>query len=424
MDPAIQFRLLLLVLLLFLSAFFSGSETSLFSLSHTQLAGLRRSRGLAGRLFRDLLGDPRKFIITILIGNELVNIAASITVTGIVLRLWGPSTKYLAVLVAVLVLLIFGEITPKTVAVRHAESLSMLVLPPLALFSRVIYPIRWVLRRLVDSILRALGVGSEARVTALTEEEFKTLVRMGEEAGVLEEGERRMIHRVFELSETKVSEILTPRGDMHCVEADEKVADFLRSLGGEIHARVPVYKGAPDNIVGVLYVKDLLQYTRKDPGTMRVQDLMHPPFFVPSTKRINELLREFQERKIHLALVLDEYGGVEGIVTLEDVLEELVGEITDEFDEEEEPIRALPEGGYLVSAMVPLDEFAQVVGVDLPTGEFDTVGGFVFHLVGSLPQKGQAVSVDNLVVTIEKMRGLRILAVKVEKREGEGWNSQ
>jgi len=415
LESALLVRLLLIGILLVCSAFFSGSEAALFSLNTVQVERLRERGGVVGRLIASLLQRPTNLIITFLLGNEIVNVALAVTATSLALLLYGEGGEYVAIVVTTIILLLFGEVTPKSLAVRYPERISRLVAWPIQTFAYVITPLRWALRKLVDAVM---GEHAERPISLITAAEFKTLVEISEDEGIIDPDERDLIQRVFEFGGHRVSQIMTPRTDFFALEVSEPLATALPKIKDNRFSRIPVYEGTIDQIIGILYAKDLLPYSRHPELDVTLRDLVHPVFFVPESKRIDELLREFQRNKVHMAIVVDEYGGVSGLVTMEDALEELVGEIVDEFDTEEILCRQIDPQTYVVSAKLPLDEFNEEVGVSIPREDADTIGGHVFHLFGKLPKRGESVSAHGLTFTIEHIKGTRILEIRVRHEGG------
>lgn len=333
MDEATLLYLIGLFLLLSLSAFFSSSETALFSLSRLRLQRLSETEPeWGGRLFK-LLERPTRTIITILIGNELVNVTASVTMTSLVLHFWGPETAWLSVVLMLPLILIFGELTPKMAAFAYAEEVSRVVARPLMFFSWLITPVRTAIKRVVDLCLRALGVPAALGPSGISEEEFKVILDVGRQEGIVEPNEHKMIERVLAFSEVRVRQVMTPRSDMFCLDVSLSFGEAVRRVKGAAFSRIPVYQETVDRIVGILHVKDLLQAKAEGSPPPTLSSVLQPSFFVPETKRIDTLLKEFQRRRRHMAIVVNEYGSTAGLVTLEDLLEELVGEIVDEFDQ-------------------------------------------------------------------------------------------
>jgi putative hemolysin len=375
---------------------------------------LRERGGVVGRVIAAMLQRPTHLIITFLVGNEIVKVALSVTATSLALLLYGEGGEYIAIVAAAIMLLLGGEVTPKSLAVRYPERVSRIVAWPIRAFDYAITPLRWGLRKLVDAVM---GAHVERPISLITAEEFKTLAEISEDEGIIDQRERYLIQRVFEFAGHRVSQIMTPRTDIFALEVSESLAAALPKIKDNRFSRIPVYEGVIDQVIGILYAKDLLPYSRHPEVEVKLPDLLHPVFFVPESKRIDDLLREFQRNKVHMAIVVDEYGGVSGLVTMEDALEELVGEIVDEFDIEEVLCRQIDPQTYVVSARLPLDEFNAKLGVSIPREDADTIGGHVFHLFGKLPKRGESVSAHGLTFTIEHIKGTRILEIRV-RREG------
>jgi putative hemolysin len=411
-SPLVRF--LLIGILLICSAFFAGSEAALFSLNSVQVARLKARGGVVRRLILALLQRPTNLIITFLVGNEIVNVALAVTATSLMLLLYGDGGEYVAIVFTTIILLFFGEVTPKSLAVRYPERISMLVAWPLQAFAYLTTPLRWGLRKLVDAVI---GERAERPISLITEEEFKTLVERSEDEGGFDQDKRALIQRVFEFSGHRVTQIMTPRTDIFALEVAEPLTTALPKIKENRFSRIPIYDGTIDQVIGILYAKDLLPYSRHPEFEVKLRDLLHPAFFVPESKRTDELLQEFQRNKVHMAIVVDEYGGVSGLVTMEDALEELVGDIVDEFDIEEDLCRQIDPQTYIVSARLPLDEFNAELSVSIPREDVDTIGGHVFHLFGKLPKRGESVSADGLTYTVEHVKGTRILEIRV-RREG------
>ncbi|MDZ7373831.1 MAG: hemolysin family protein [candidate division KSB1 bacterium] len=415
-------KLALFVCLVGLSAFFSGSETALFSLSELQKRRLEEKGTAGARRVLELLRKPRLLLTTILVCNTLVNVSAA-TIAALLSaqlaavyglsRFWTVAAQVGAV---TLILLVFSEVTPKILAAHRNERFALIAAAGLR-------PIVWALRPITRPIEalprwfeRVLGV-SEGEVS-LTSAELRALVDVGEEEGALEEDEKEMIHSIFEFGKTHVREIMVPRIDMVCVERSASVLELVELIKSCGHTRIPVYEGTVDNIIGVIHAKDLLPYLGKDEVQVDLAQLARPPMFVPESKLIDELLREFQRERSHMAIVVDEYGGTAGLVTLEDVIEEIVGEIQDEYDREVPLYQRLEDGSFLMAAKMDLDEVNEVLGTQLPTDEdYESLGGLILHLTGEVPEEGDQVLYGGLEFTVEKVQKNRIVTVRVRRRE-------
>jgi magnesium and cobalt exporter, CNNM family len=407
-------ELAVLAVLVLCSAVLTGAEASYFSWGRARLKRLTEREEDAGeRATTPLLERPHELLVTLLVGITLINIGASALAAAVAERLLGPWGLPVSIVVMVFLLSLFGEVLPMTLAVEHPERFIAWVNRPVTWLSIVVAPIRMILGGFTALTLRL--VGSERRDDApeITEEELRTMVDVGAREGVVERTEREMIHRVFDLEDTMVREVMVPRPDMFCLEVGappDRILDLLRE---NLHSRVPAYEGTIDQIVGVLYTKELLPYLRGLPPEFDLRMHLHPPYFIPESKRADALLREFQAKKLHLAVVVDEYGGTAGLVTLEDLLEELVGEIRDEFDEEERLIVALGDGGFRVSGRLSLFDLNAATGLSVSSESYDTVGGWVLDLFGRVPSKGERTETDEYEVTVEKVERTRVVEVLV-----------
>lgn len=395
-----------MVVLLGLSAFFAACEAAFYSLSPLQLSALKTSR--SGLLVNSLLSEPRKLLVTIYIGNELVNVATSVLTTSIAINLFGNIGVAIAIGVGTFIILLFGEIAPKTLGLRFAESFSLVAAYPLKAFFVIVKPIQRVLMDAAEFVLKLFGFSHiQPQDMVLSEDELRTIVNMGEGEGILEEDERRMIHNVIEFGDTTVSEIMTPKIDMFTLVVENSWEEILPKITQNFYSRVPVYDTNEEHIIGILYTKDLIRMKHAD--NFNLKSILLPPVFVPESKKIKELLQEFRKMKKHMAIVLDEYGSVSGLVTLEDILEELVGEIDSEMRHEENPVIKAGPNSYRLSATYSLSEFNSYFHSSLPEENFDTIGGLVFDLFGRIPRFGETVTYENFKFLVEKMKGPRIL---------------
>ncbi len=404
--------LLLLLGLLALSGLLSGAEAAYFSLSRLGTTHLEPSESATHARFTRVLRDPHDLLITLLVGITLVNIAAAAFATEVATSLLGAKGVGLAIPVMIFLIVIFSEVLPMTLAVGAPHRFGSLVAQPVLALAWLLTPVRAVLGAFTRLVSRWAATG-ETPAAAITEAELRTLVEVGHREGVVQRTEREMIHGVFELGETTVGDIMTPRTDVFGVEFATAPERLLGEIRQHLHHRVPVYEGSLDNVVGMLSTKDLLPYYAGLPGDFALRRLLTAPYFVPQTKRADALLREFQAKKLQTAIVVDEYGGTAGLVTLEDILEEVVGEIRDEFDPEERLAQAVDERTYRVAAKMPIADFNAVTGLAVSDENFDTVGGWVLDLFGRVPHRGESLETDGVRVAVEKMHRTRILEVLV-----------
>ena len=381
----------------------------------------RRSSRNAEQRVAALLSNPRQLLITIVVGNTLVNITTASLAAILTERFCRAMqvSQHIGIIVDVIVvtfvILIASEIIPKVVAVRDAERYARFSSRLLSLFYYLIFPVSYFLARFTRFLQKRIGFTEDK--TFLSEEELKTLVQMGEEHGTLQKDEREMIHSIFEFGETTVKEIMIPRTDMVCVEASTTLTDLMKLVKTKLHSRIPVYKGRIDNIIGILYVKDLLPFLiKRRRDRLDLEKLVRPAYFVPEQKKIDELLREFQKERIHMALVVDEYGGVAGLVTLEDIIEEIVGEIQDEYDKEAPLYKKIDDNTFIVDGRMPLEEINEQFHLNLPTEEgFETISGFILSKLGALPKEKEKVEYNGYVFIVERVTKNRILKVRIEK---------
>jgi CBS domain containing-hemolysin-like protein len=417
-DSRLLLELLGLGVLLLISAMLSGAEAAYFSLGRSRLDELAEEQGKTPGPLAPLLAQPHELLVTLLVGITVVNIGASALAAAIAEQLFGSKGLGIAIAGMVFLLTVFGEVLPMTLAVEHPVRFSAWVNRPVAWLSVVLKPIRIGLGAFTAITLRLVGSERQEGQPEISEEELRTLVDVGAREGVVDRTEREMIHKVFELEDTLVREVMVPRPDMFCLDVAIETARLLPLLREQLHSRVPVFEETVDQIVGVLYTKDLLPYLGGLPPAFDLRQHLHPPYFVPGSKRADTLLREFQAKKLHLAVVVDEYGGTAGLVTLEDLLEELVGEIRDEYDEDERLIQRVTPRSFRVSGRLPIDELNAATGLHVPDDSFDTVGGWVLDLFGRVPHKGEKKDADGIRVAVEKVERTRVLEVLVTLPEG------
>ncbi|MDK2872084.1 MAG: magnesium and cobalt exporter, family [bacterium] len=409
--------LLLLFVCISLSAFFSAAETALISLSKTKILALVKNDSTRSKAWESFLNDPQRFLVTILIGNNLVNISASALATSLSLKLLPNIGIGLAVGLMTLVILVFGEITPKGLALRYAERFSRYVIYLIYLLSFVCYPAVVVFSKLVD----LLG-GSKKKFLypLVTREELELLLSRRDEVE-LEEEERKIIRSVINLEDKVVREIMIPRPDMVCLEASTPIKSVVRVISEYGHSRIPVYEGNIDNIIGVLYAKDLIPLMADGKWDEKVGNVVRTPYFVPETKLVKELFDELRQKKIHIAIVVDEYGGTSGLVTMEDILEEIVGEIEDEYDKELPVIEKIGENVYVVDGRMNLEELLELFEIEpdmeLDEREYDTVAGLLFTLFGRIPKSGEEISFKGLKLKVLDVKKNRIRKVMISKEK-------
>jgi putative hemolysin len=409
-DKIMANQIILLIILLFLSAFFSSSETALFSISRTKARHLSKQRGKANALIYRLKEDPHRLLSTILIGNNIVNVAASALAAVLALRLFPNYALGLATGVMTFLILVFGEVFPKSMATRNNVLIARLIIFPIYWCSVLFWPVVFFL----DFIPKLTG--KIKRTPTVTEEELMTFVEVVEEEGEIKEEEKVLIHNIFEFDDTNASEIMTPRADMFVIEADAPLD--LKSITEEGFTRIPVIENTIDNVVGILNLKDVLAHQAQDKELPSVRQLMRPAYFVPEHKKLDSLLHQFKKRKNHMAIVVDEHGGVAGLITLEDALEELVGEIRDETDKEEPLIVKKKDKEWIVMGKTDIDAVNNVIGMHIPDSpEYSTFSGFMLERIGRIPSENEEFTVGEFNIIVKSKDGNRIREYIVRQTE-------
>ena len=409
-------ELVALVLLVAAAAFFAASEAALISISRIQARQMAERKVRGSRAVVSLLEDRSRLLATVLIGNTVVLLAADSLATAIFIRDGVPHAAFWSTLVMAVVILLLGEIIPKTIAVSNAPRWAAVLAPWLARTAWLLTPVNKIFVGITNFIVRPFGVHPYSHGPFVTEEDIRTLVNVGAEQNVLEEEEREMIHSVIEFGDTIVREVMTPRPSMVCINVDASPRHALDLVIAEGYSKIPVFETTIDNVVGVVHDRELLiALADGSISSASLRALMRPVALVPETKKLSELLREMQRDKFSLAIVIDEYGGTAGLVTMEDLLEEIVGEIRDEHDEgEEEPIRVFPGGEAVVDAGVNIEDVNAELGTHLPHEEFETIGGYTVGLFGRLPREGEEIDAGGGVkLRVERTRNRRIQTIRV-----------
>jgi len=405
-------------LLVVIAAIFAASEASLLALSRLKITQVRPEKTSAtlNRL-HDRRGD---YLTTILVGNTIVLLAADSVATwlAIQLGLWRP--VLVATIVMTIVLLVFGEVVPKMIAVQDAARWAARLAPFLDFMRVVLRPVTWSLVHLTNGVIKLFGGTPQQRGPYVTEDEIRALVTAGEQHGVLEEEETDMIHSVFELSDTLVREVMTPRTDIVCANVEDPVGKAVELVIREGYSKLPVFEENIDHIIGVVHDRELLIAVSRSELQKSLRSLARPIKAIPENKKVDELLREMQAEKVSVAIVVDEYGGTAGLVTMEDILEEIVGEIMDESDaelQEKAPdMTRLPDGDVVVDARMNIDDVNEQLGLHLPTEDFESIGGYAFGQFGRVPLAGEQIAInDGIVLVVEKTAGRRLLSVRIKK---------
>jgi CBS domain containing-hemolysin-like protein len=437
------YSLLAILVLLLLSGFFSGSETAMTSLGRGKLKDYLENENdeKKKKKLEKFMHKPNQYLTTILIMNNIVNILASSLTTVFVVNLF-PGSQGTAVGIATgfmtMLILIFGEITPKVFARENKEKFFSFVFNPIHLLNMILTPIVWVLVKITNVVIRAFG-GEKINQAPpfITESEIMTYLDMGHEEGVIEKYEKYLMQRSLEMRDTSVKEIMTPRVEIVAMEDDQTLIDLIQTINEEGYSRFPVFKESMDTIIGICYAKDIFKLLDKtdDFGSIKnktITNLIHKPSFVPITMKINDVLKLFLANHTHMAIVVDEYGGTAGLVTLEDIIEELTGEILDEYDDmvEEANIVRIDDYSLLVNGSTPINDIERELDKDFPETEFETIGGFLLEQLERFPKPGENIIFDDFEFEVISVTVNRIDKVKVtylthsEEYEGDGENEQ
>ena len=434
MDPTTLWVLVLELLLVAVLAILSASEAALHTIRRPQLIEELAERGRRGRRAGTMGRRAIEYLAAIQVAEFFIVFAFSgVSAAFVAPRLsdllrfvFGPGAPVVrdvaAVVVTVAVLsliaVLLGLFVPRAIGARHAQTVLLFLVWPLEFVTWITQPLVGMLFFLAKLLTRPFGANPEAGALALvTEDEIKSLVETGQAQGVLQEREQRMISSIFAISEKPVHEVMVPRTDIVAIDVDTPAAEILKDITKVGHSRIPVFEGSPDNIIGILYVKDLFRRLARGEKDVQIRPYLRPAQFVPESKKIDQLLRDMQKEKVHIAIVVDEYGGTSGLVTIEDLVEEIVGEIRDEYDVEQEMVLPVSENEALMDARVPFEEVREAFALDLPSSEnYDTLGGFIVAQLGRFPRAGETVEAGGARFVVETVEGRRIRRVRVVKK--------
>lgn len=391
------------------------SETALMALSKIRIRHLVEEGVKGAKLVEKLTENPNKLLGAILIGNNIVNIGASSIATSLAVRIFGADSDMAIAIstgVMTVLVLIFGEITPKSIAKQKSEQVALKVSKPIQFCVGVFKPFVIIFTTISSIFIKILGADPKATEPFITEEELKTMVGVSEEEGVLEDVEKEMIFNVFDFADSQVKDVMIQRVDVTAIDINDDYKEILRVIKEEQFSRIPVYDDSIDNIIGVLNVKDLIIAGERK-GEFKVKDYMREAFFTFEFKKITELFNEMKKTRNHLAIVLDEYGGTVGIVTIEDLIEEIVGDIEDEYDQERDMIEVIKEDEYIVDGSSRLDDVSELIGVNMESEEFDSVGGLIIGALGRIPEDKEEVIIDRIKFIVEEVDKNRIKKVRI-----------
>jgi len=414
----IDLFLALLVICLLFSAFFSGSETAFVSLQRVRVQHLVDTKVKGARRVALMLERPEKFLSTVLLGNTLVNTAAVAISTALAISFWGERGVLYATLGLTALLLIFCETTPKSIAAQHAERLALLAVRPLEVIAWLFTPFVFALSWIASGFTRMVG-GIPITRSLANPEEILSMIELGEKEGTVEEAEAEMLHKVFDFGDRPVREVMVPRPEVVAIEQGSTIADFLALYAESPLSRFPVFQENMDNVVGILSVKDVLMARAKGSVTLEstIDDLVRPAYFAPETKHTSDLFAEMRDKNYRMCVVVDEYGGTAGIVSLSRLVEEIVGEVGDELAEVEKDFEIINEYTFQVDGSMRIEEVNEEMDLDLPEGDYETVAGFVLHLLGHIPRTNEQLRYRGLKMVITEMRGRKIEKILLTKEK-------
>ena len=417
MGPSETGQLIAIIILLCLSAFFSSSETALTTVNQIRMRTLADNGDKRAARVLHVTGNPGKMLSAILIGNNIVNLSASSISTSLAIHLFGNTGAGIATGILTFLILIFGEVTPKTMATIKADSMSLTVAAPIGLLMKILTPVIFIINKLSLGLMFLLHVNIKDAQKKMTEEELRTIVDVSQENGVIEHEERDMIHNLFDFGDAEAKEIMVPRIDMTFVQADATYQEVLDIFRQDMFTRLPVYEDSTDNVIGIINMKDFL--LQNDPPEFSVRTLLREPYFTYEHKNTADLFLEMRKSSISLAIVLDEYGVTAGLITLEDLLEEIVGEIRDEYDaDEEDDITRISDREFYVLGSANLDDVSEALSLHFTSDDYDTIGGYCLGLLDHLPEKNEIILTDNnILIRIDRMEKNRIERIYIRLPE-------
>ncbi|WP_326512462.1 hemolysin family protein [Clostridium intestinale] len=427
-EGSVTTQLVLIVILTLINAFFASAEMAIVSINKNKIRHLAEEGNKKAKLLEDLMNEPSNFLSTIQVGITLAGFFASASAaTGVSGQLANlldslsvPYSSNIAQIVVTILLsyvtLVFGELFPKRIALKKAEAIAMFSIKPIIFISKIALPYVKLLSGSTNLLLRITKLNDDDLEEKVSKEEIRSLIEVGQEHGVINETEKDMIESIFEFDDTISKEIMTPRTDVYLLNIDTPIAEAIDELLEERFSRIPVYEDDIDNIIGILYMKDFIVQARKVGfENVNIREILHQPYFVPETKNIDILFRELQSNKKTMAILIDEYGGFSGILTIEDLIEEVMGNINDEDDHEEPHIEKLDNKTYVANGLLSLDDLADSLHMELEDGYTDTLGGFLINLLGSIPKDGETYNLtyENITFNIEEVKEKRITKVRI-----------
>lgn len=413
MDPSDVTQIIILLILLLLSCFFSSAETALTTVNKLRIRSLAEENVKGAKTVAKLIEDPSKMLSAILICNNVVNLSASSLATSLAMNHYGSVGAGIATGILTIMIIIFGEITPKTLATIHAEKLSLSYAGSIYFLTQLLTPVIYIVNRISLSLLRLLRVDPNKKVSAITENELRTIVDVSHEEGIIESEERRMITNVVDFGDSLAKDVMVPRIDMEFADIELTYDELVAAFSIEKFTRMPVYQETRDNIVGIVNLKDVFFYQGKKEDFC-LKDIMRDPYFTYEYKKTSELFIEMKKESIPLAIVLDEYGATAGLLTIEDLIEEIVGDIRDEYDsDEEDSIQCIKENEFVADGNTKLDDINEVIGLHIESDDYDSIAGHIIGLLDHLPVQGETVKDDNVIYTVDAVDKNRIDKVHI-----------
>lgn len=405
-------QILILVILLAMLSFFAAAETALMSLSKIRVRHMVEEKVKGAELVEKLVQNPSKLLGTILVGSTVINIGASSLATDLAIKNFGNRGVGIATAVMTIMILVFGEITPKSLAAQNSENFSLRFIKSILFIVALLKPVVIIVTYITNILIKLLGGKTNKDRPFITEEELKTMVDVSEEEGVLEIEEKEMIFNVFEFGDLQVRDVMVQRTDVVAIDVEATYDEIMEVIKEEQFSRIVVYVESIDDVVGILNVKDLF-FLEDGRDNFNVKNYMREPFFTYEFKNVAELLREMKKSRVHMAIVLDEYGGTAGIVTMEDMIEEIVGEIEDEYDEADQEIRVIKEDEYIVEGSTRIETVNDMIGINIESEDFDSVGGFIIGILGRIPEDKEVIEYNGIKFTIESIEKNRIKKIRI-----------
>ncbi|MDO4534853.1 MAG: hemolysin family protein [Clostridium perfringens] len=412
MGESDTFQIIILIIMLILSGFFSASETALLSLSKIRIRHMVEGQVKGAKAVEKLIENPDKFLGAVLLANNVVNIGSASLASSIAAGFFGSNGVVISTIIMTMLVLLFGEIVPKNLAQQNSEKVALKVVKTITIIVNVCAPIIWTCNKISNVFIRILGGDVNKVEPFITEEEFKTMVVVSEEEGVLEEEEKELIYNVFEFGDLQVKDIMIQRLDIVGINKDSNYEEILDILRTEQFSRLPVFDKNIDDVVGILNVKDLV-LLNDSKENFDINKFIREPFYTFEFKKIPELLNEMRKTRNHIAVVLDEYGGTAGIVTIEDLIEELVGEIEDEYDHHENEIWKIKENEYVAEGSIKLNHLSEEIGIEIESEEFDSLGGYIIGILGRIPKLNEEIESKNIKFIVEDIKKNRIIKVRI-----------